>query len=79
MKQKDVALIIIVVFVTGVVSFFLSGVLFKTSNLVEQVETVEPISAEFMQPDEKYFNSNAINPTQLIQIGKDNNKQPFND
>lgn len=79
MKQKDVALIIIVVFFAGVASFFLSGFIFKTKNLSEKVETVEPISADFTQPDKKYFNSNAINPTQLIQIGKNSNNQPFNE
>lgn len=79
MKQKDVALIIIVVFISGVTSFFLAGVLFKTNNLSEKVETVEAISAEFPTPDKKFFNSKSINPTQLIRIGKDQNKQPFND
>ncbi len=78
MKQKDIALLIIVVFVAGVGSFFLSGLLFKTNNLSEKVETVEPISAEFQEPDERVFNANAINPTQLIRIGDDSNKQPFN-
>lgn len=78
MKQKDIALIIIVVFFTGVGSFFLSGIIFRTNHLSEKVETVEPISADFSQPDKKYFNSDAINPTQLIQIGKNNNDKPFN-
>lgn len=79
MKQKDIALIIIVIFITGIASFFLSGLLFKTSNLSEKVDTVEPISAEFKTPDSKYFNPDAINPTQLIRIGDNNNSQPFND
>lgn len=79
MKQKDVALIILVVFLTGVGSFFLSGVIFRTNNLHEKVKTVEPITADFSQPDQKYFNSSAINPTQLIQIGKNSNDKPFNE
>ncbi len=78
MKQKDIALIIIVVFVTGVASFFLSGLLFKSNNLQEKVDTVAPISADLKQPDEKYFNSDSINPTQLIRIGDNTNNQPFN-
>ncbi|MCA9330953.1 hypothetical protein KC957_02815 [Candidatus Saccharibacteria bacterium] len=79
MKQKDVALIIIVVFVSAIASFFLSGVLFKTNNLTEKVETVEAISADFPTPDKKFFNGQSINPTQLIRIGQDQNKQPFNE
>lgn len=79
MKQKDIALIIIVVFITGVASFFLSGLLFKTNNLSEKVETTQAISADFKTPDSKYFNPDAINPTQLIRIGDNNNNQPFND
>ena len=78
MKQKDIALIIVVVFVTAVASFFLSGFLFRTNNLSEKVETVESISADFKQPDAKYFNSSSINPTQLINIGDNKNPQPFN-
>lgn len=78
MKQKDIALLIIVVFVAAVASFFLSGLLFSTNNLKEDVETVEPISAEFQKPDERVFNADAINPTQLIRIGGGGNEQPFN-
>lgn len=79
MKQKDIALIIIVVFFAGVASFFLSGFIFRTNNLSEKVKTVEPISADFTDPDKKYFNPDAINPTQLIRIGENNNPQPFNE
>lgn len=78
MKQKDIALIMIVVFVAAFASFFLSGMIFKSNNLREKVETVEPISAEFKQPSEKYFNTSSINPTQLIRIGDNKNPQPFN-
>lgn len=79
MKQKDIALIIIVVFVSGVASFFLAGLIFKTNNLSEKVETVEAISADFPTPDKKFFNSDSINPTQLIRIGENENQQPFNE
>jgi len=79
MKQKDIALIIVVVAISGVASFFLSGMIFKTTNLVEQVETVDAISAEFPEPNPKFFNPDAINPTQLIRIGGDSNDQPFKD
>ena len=78
MKHKDIALIIIVVFMTAVGSFFLSGLVFKTKDLSEKVDTVEPISAEFKTPDSKYFNPDSINPTQLITIGNNSNEKLFN-
>jgi len=78
MKQKDIALIIMVVFISGIVSFFVSGKLFATpSNRHQQVETVDKITSDFNIPDQTYFNKNSIDPTQLIQIGDNNNQNPF--
>ena len=80
MKQKDIALIIVIVFVTGVVAYFLSNlVVGKPGNQQQDVETVEPISAEFTAADKKYFNVESVNPTQTITIGDTPNPQPFND
>lgn len=79
MKQKDIALIIVIVFISGVASFFISNALFATPDRREQkVEKVEAITADFPTPDNKYFNENSINPTQLIQIGESTNPNPFN-
>lgn len=78
MKQKDIAVIIIIVFVTGILSFFISSALFTSpKNLKTEVEVAEPISAEFGQPDKKYFNKDSVNPTQTITIGDGENQQPF--
>lgn len=78
MKQKDIALIILVSFVSAIASFFISNALFTSPrNRQQQVEVVEKITADFPDPDPKYFNTNAINPTQLIEIGEDPNLQPF--
>ena len=72
MKQKDIALIIVVVFISGVISFFVSNMLFSSPDQRKtEVEVVEPISASFTKPDARYFNKDAINPTQQIQIGGD--------
>lgn len=78
MKQKDIALVIIIVFVSGVISFVLSNAIIGSpKKLQEKVEVVGPITSEFNQPSEKYFNKDSTNPTQLIQIGEDPNQQPF--
>ena len=34
----------------------------------QEVEVVEQISSEFKEPDNRYFNDEAINPTQIIRI-----------
>lgn len=80
MKQKDIALIIIVVFVSGVISLVVSNFVFGSpEKRQEEVELVEPISAEFNVPakDDKYFNSEALDPTLIIRIGDNSNEQPF--
>lgn len=78
MKQKDIALIIIIAFIAGLISYFVSGALFaKPSEMKTEVEIVEAISADFPPTDQRYFNKDSINPTQLIQIGNQNNQQPF--
>lgn len=79
MKQKDIALIIVIVFISGVASFFISNALFASPKDRDQkVEKVEAITADFPTPDKKYFNSQSIDPTQLIQIGESTNPNPFN-
>ena len=79
MKQKDIALIIVVAFISAVVSFIVSDRLFVTpSNRQQQVEVVDPITAIFNTPDKKYFNANSIDPTQSSSIGANNNQNPFN-
>ncbi|HSX23673.1 MAG TPA: hypothetical protein VLE74_01085 [Candidatus Saccharimonadales bacterium] len=78
MKQKDIALIVIVVILSGAVSLVVSNFLFSSpKNRQEKVEVVEPIGADFKQPDKKYFNAHSIDPTQIIKIGDNNNNQPF--
>lgn len=79
MKQKDVAVIIIIAFISAIVSFFASNKLFVSpSNRKQQAEVVDAIQPSFQTPDKKYFNSNSINPTQNATIGSDNNQNPFN-
>jgi hypothetical protein len=78
MKQNDIILIIVVVFIAGISSFFVSSTLFSSDELGKtSVEVVEPITQTFAQPDTRYFNDKAVNPTQLIQIGNQDNQQPF--
>ncbi len=78
MKQKDIALIIVVAFFAAIIALLLTQTLFVTKKSKElTAEKVEPISAEFKTPDPAVFNDKAINPTQLIQIGDGTNTNPF--
>lgn len=78
MKQKDWFLIVIIVFISAILSFVLSGILIKPAKKGDKVEVVESISSEFPQPDPKYFNLTSVDPTQVIRIGDNNNTTPFN-
>ena len=79
MKKKDLFPIITVAVISAVASFILSGVLISSpKNRQTSVEVVSPISIEFTRPPERYFNELSNNPTQTIQIGEENNSNPFN-
>jgi hypothetical protein len=79
MKQKDVALILVMVFISAVIAFVVSGQIFGSpKNKDQKAEVVEAITPEFPPPPAKYFNGTSINPTQLITIGGGTNPSPFN-
>lgn len=79
MKQKDIALILIIVFISAIVSLFVSKAIFVSpKSRQQQVDKVQPITADFPKPDSHYFNTSSFDPTQLITIGQNNNQTPFN-
>lgn len=79
MKQKDILLVAVVVFISAIVSLILSNILISSpKNRQTKVEVVQKITNDFPKPDSKYFNAQAIDPTKLIQIGDNQNPQPFN-
>lgn len=78
MKQKDIALIIVIAFFSAVVSFLVSDKLFVTpSNRQQAVEVVDVIKPDFVAPSSTYFNTNSVDPTQNTPIGDTNNQNPF--
>ncbi len=79
MKQKDIALIIVIIGGSAIVSFIIFGFIFgKQTSAKVSVEVVEPISASFELPNSKFFNNTSLNPTQTITISPDSNQKPFN-
>ena len=79
MKQQDLAMILIVVFASTVVSLVASRLIFASPhNRQQSAEKVDVINADFTLPSSSYFNAQAVNPTQQIKIGDSSNPNPFN-
>jgi energy-converting hydrogenase Eha subunit A len=83
MRQKDIAVLVGVGVLAAIVSSIIASKVFTTpANRSTKVPVVTPISGTFpdVKNDSQYntiFNSNAIDPTQLIKIGPNQNPQPF--
>lgn len=78
MKRNDIALIVLIVSISLVVSYFVAkAVLGDPKNKTVTAEVVDPISPNLVTPSNKIFNRDAINPTVVIQIGNPSNQQPF--
>lgn len=78
MKQKDIILIAIIIVFAAIASFIISGMIFNSpQKRQQQVEQVQVITAEFPQPDKRFFNETAFDPTRTIVIGQNANPDPF--
>ncbi len=77
MKQKDIALIIVISAVSAVFALLVSNfTIGAPKNRQQTAEVVEKITSNFPTPDKKYFNAESIDPTQIIRIGNDTNVAP---
>jgi hypothetical protein len=78
MKKKDIALLVAVGLFAASMSVLVSQVFIKSGeNRQMEAQVVQTITTDFQKPDERVFNKDAINPTQLIQIGNNSNNDPF--
>lgn len=78
MKKNDIAMIILIVSISLVTSFFIvKTIIGEPQKANVKAEVVDPISAEIVQPQSSIFNKESINPTVVIQIGNPANQQPF--
>jgi hypothetical protein len=79
MKQKDIVLILVMVFIGAIIALVISRLVFSSPKNREQTaEIVDVITADFPTPSDKYFNINSVNPTKQIEIGAGTNPNPFN-
>ena len=85
MKRKDLLILSAVALISAVFSLILSNVIFGSpSKNPIKVPEVQKITSTFpvVSNDDDYkkiFNSQALDPTQLIKIGGSNNTTPFQD
>lgn len=80
MKQNDIAAIVLIAAVAGVISYFVANSLIGSpQNNPVQVEQVTPISANFSTPDSRIFNDKAVDATVEIQNNGANTNQVFDD
>jgi hypothetical protein len=78
MKKTDIALLILVVALSGLITYFIANSLMGSSKqLSATVTVVEPITSDIKLPSSSVFNANAINPGVQIRIGDSSNQQPF--
>ncbi|MBL8121292.1 hypothetical protein JNM87_00895 [Candidatus Saccharibacteria bacterium] len=79
MRQKDIAVIIVIAVFSAVISFLLSNKLFvRPDSRQQKYEVVDVISTDFSLPDSRFFNSQSINPTPNTELGSNTNQNPFN-
>ena len=79
MKQKDIALILVISFISLILGIFASNLLFASKSSKQlKSDKVIAITPDFNEPDKKYFNSSSVDPTQIIRIGDNSNQTPFN-
>jgi hypothetical protein len=77
-KKNDLAMIVLVISISLVASFFVGNALINTDdNRTTTVESVTLINPNFPQPSTDIFNDSAVNPTELIEIGSGGSGTPF--
>lgn len=78
MRKDDILIIFVVAIVAGIFSYIIAGFVFGGEQKYDlQSPEVQPISSEFKQPNEKYFNSDSLDITKDITVTNNDNTDPF--
>ena len=82
MKKKRNFSLVFLALVVAIVSYIVSGIIFKSPIKNATAPLISPVDQSF--PDvigdpaySSIFNDKALDPTQPVQIGGSSNKQPF--
>ena len=71
MKRTDIAMIIVIASVSVLVSYLVANTLLgSTKNEAVTVKTIDAITDQVDEPDERVFNKDAVNPTVEVYIGE---------
>ena len=78
MKKNDIATIIAIIVMAGIVSYFIANaVIGSPQNDPIEIEKVTPIGQSFPKPDTRVFNDKAVDPTVEINGEGQVSNQPF--
>jgi hypothetical protein len=78
MKQKDIAVIIVIAALAAGISFFIANKIFVTpKNRQQTAPVVDVINSSMTSPDKRFFNTESINPTRNSG-SSGTNQTPFN-
>lgn len=79
MKKNDLALLIFIIAITLLLSYFVAkAVIGEPKSKPVQVDKVVSIKSDYPTPDARVFNDKAIDPTVNISIGGQKaNNDPF--
>ena len=78
MKKNDIASLVLIAAISGVISYFVANaVIGSPKNNPVEVEKMAPIQASFPKPDARVFNSEAIDPTVEINGQNPQSNTPF--
>lgn len=78
MKKNEIALLILIVSISFAASFFaVRALMGNTSGTPVEVQTVDPISSQIVEPEARTFNAQAVNPSVEASIGTSSNQQPL--
>lgn len=76
MKRNQIALLILIMGVSLLVSYFVVSSIFASLNQKDvKVETIDVIKSKIDEPDSLTFHDNSINPAVQIFIGIENKSQ----
>lgn len=82
MKRRELISLVLIALTATIFSIFISRLVFNPTQKPVQVLEVPKITSNLAQAKtdpayQAFFNSNALDPTQLIQIGNTKNPAPF--
>lgn len=78
MKKSEIALVILIFSIVAFATYLLINTFVGKSSLEPvQVEVAEAIQTTVVEPSEKIFAKDAINPTVKVKIGDQSGQQPF--